>query len=98
VLEILSSIDACRTNPFGIVTPALADELGNISTVLCVLLDWDESRLQLARAAAESGCSVKILIVREGPTTLPLDGVSAWADSITVLSPEAIREGKYDVL
>ncbi|HBF33662.1 TPA: hypothetical protein DDW35_03790 [Candidatus Sumerlaeota bacterium] len=98
VLEILSCIDACRTNPFATVTPALADELGNISTVLCVLLDWDASREQLARAAAESGCSVKILIVRDAPTTQPLDNVEAWADSVTVWSPEAIREGRYDVL
>ena len=39
-LEILACVDACRTNPFRVVTPALMEELTSISTVICVFLDW----------------------------------------------------------
>lgn len=73
VLEILACLEACRENPFTTVAPALADELANISTVICVLLDWDEARMQLVRAAQEAGCSVKILLVRDAPPTIPID-------------------------
>lgn len=73
VLEIVAGVDACRQNPFTTVAPALADELTNISTVVGVFLDWDDSRRELVRTALEHGCCVKIFIVRDGPTTLPID-------------------------
>ena len=73
LLEILSCVEATRENPLAKITPRIVDELGQISTVICVLLDWDESRRDLARAAQEAGCQLKRVIVRNGPTTLPLD-------------------------
>ena len=96
VLEILACVDACRHNPFEVVAPALADELGNISTVICVLLDWDESRRQLVRTAQEAGCDLKVLIVRAQPTTLALDGSDVI--DVTQYSPEVIRNGGIEQL
>ncbi len=97
VLEILASIDACRGNPFRKVTPALSDELASISSVICVFLDWDQDRAQLARAAAEAGCSVKVIIVREGNTTV------SWAaaelhGAVAQYTPQAVRAGSVDTL
>jgi len=97
VLEILACVDACRSNPFEVVTPALADELAHISTVVAVLLDWDASRAALVRAAVEAGCRVKVLIVRDGPTSIPLhdtEGVYA----MTQLSVADIRDGTIEAL
>ncbi len=96
VLEILACVDACRRNPFETVTPALADELGTISTVICVLLDWDASRRDLVRAAAEAGCRAKVIVVRDGPTTEPISG--AETDDISLYTPDAIRSGGVDVV
>lgn len=73
VLEILACIEACHENPFETVSPAVAEELGNISTAICVFLDWDTSRQQLARTVLEAGSSLKVLIARDGDTTVPLD-------------------------
>jgi uncharacterized protein (DUF58 family) len=95
ILEIVACVEACRENPFGIVAPALADELSNISTVIGVFLDWDASRRQLARTALEMGCSVKLLIVRDGDTTEPID---LDEGSVKQLSTAQIREGGLDVL
>jgi len=72
VLEILACVDHCRTNPFETLGPALVNELAQISTVVFVFLNWDEPRRQLARVAQEAGCSIKILIVHDGATTLPI--------------------------
>jgi len=97
VLEILSCVDACRRNPFERVAPALADELANISSVICVLLDWDAGRERLMHAAAEAGCSTKVIIVRDGPTTLP------WRDTghggrFAQYTPAAVQAGKVETL
>ena len=96
LLEILACVDACRTDPFTSVAPAIADELGNISAVVCVLLDWDEPRRELARAALEAGCSLKVLVVRDGETTEPLDGVDAG--DVAQLSVLQIQSGAAGVL
>jgi hypothetical protein len=76
----------------------LVDELHSISTVVCVFLDWDRTREHLVRAAAEAGCSVKVLIVREGSTTEPLDTIHVWTPHVRQLTPTAIRAGGIDVL
>jgi uncharacterized protein (DUF58 family) len=95
ILEIVACVDACRDNPFDKVTPALADELSNISTVICVFLDWDATRRELARTAVEMGCSVKILIVRDGETTEPIDFEEG---SVVPLTIAQIRDGGIEVL
>lgn len=73
VLEILACVEACRENPFATIAPALVDELAQISTAVCVFLDWDESRRLLTQTIVESGCQLKRLIIRDDPTTLPAD-------------------------
>lgn len=95
ILEIVACVEACRSNPFETIAPALADELANISTMIGVLLDWDASRRQLARAAVERGCSVKLLIVRDGPTTEPIDFDEG---QVVPLSIAHVREGGIEVL
>ncbi len=36
VLQILACVDACRNNPFDTISPAVSEELGNISADLRV--------------------------------------------------------------
>jgi uncharacterized protein (DUF58 family) len=95
ILEIVACVEACRHNPFETIAPALADELTNISTVIGVFLDWDASRRHLARTAVEMGCSVKLLIVRNGPTSEPLDFDEG---SVVQLSVAQIRQGGIETL
>jgi uncharacterized protein (DUF58 family) len=96
VLEILACIGPCFTNPFDIITPALADELGHISTVLFVFLDWDHSRREMARAAIERGCRIRLFIVRDGETTVPLP--TEEEIEVTTISPAMILEGSLGAL
>jgi uncharacterized protein (DUF58 family) len=93
VLEILACVSHCRHDPLETVTPALADELGNISTVVAVLLDWDHSRRNLLRTAAEAGCAIKTIICCNGNTTEPYHQAESWAGPITQLSPQAVADG-----
>lgn len=97
VLEILACVDPCRKSPFDVVTPALCDELANISTTICVFLDWDKERQDLVRAAVESGSRVKVYIVRDSKPSRPVeqaDGVYG----ITHYKPSDIMGGGIEVL
>ncbi len=98
VLEILAGVGHTVDNPFARLAPALVDELSNISTVVCVFLNWDEGREHLVRAAAEAGCSIKVVVVREGETTLPLDALHAWTSHVRQVTPAAVRNGGVDAL
>lgn len=98
VLEILAGVDACHENPFAVVSPALADELVNISTVICVLLDWDDDRRALVTRAREAGCDVKLIVVREGETTLPLDTAHEAGTAPVRLTPTAVSGGEVGFL
>jgi len=89
VLEILASVDASRTDPFEQVSPAVAEEMLRISTAVCILLDWDEPRRQLAEHILEAGCALKVLIVRDGETTLPIGG----DDHLQQMAPAEIIRG-----
>ncbi len=95
VMEILACLDPCQDDPFARLTPALSDELGNITTLIFVVLDWDEGRAGLARAAMERGCGVKVLLVREGPATIPLHDAEC---EIAVVTPAQVRDGMVDRL
>ena len=95
VLEILASVDACHTNPFHTIAPAVADELHSITTTICIFLDWDTSREAMVREIIESGCQLKLIIVRDGETTLPLP---ADLSDVTHLTPQLIHAGGVDYL
>lgn len=96
VLEILACVDACHSDPMEAITPAIADELGNISTVICLFLDWDEPRRHLAQTILESGCSLKMLMIRDMWTDTPLD--EAGMPEFLELTVDQIREGGIEVL
>ena len=96
VLEILACVGHCQTNPFDTLGPALVNELGQISTVVCVLLDWDEPRRQLVHAAREAGCHVKVIVVRDRPTTLPISQVERL--DIAQYSTQQVLAGKLEEL
>ncbi len=99
ILEILSCLDACKDNPFTTLAPALSDELESISTAICVFLDWDTTRQEFARRIAESGCSLKVLVVCQGGSAAA--EAKGWGipdGSWSVFSPEEIRSGGIETL
>ncbi|MBI3920258.1 MAG: DUF58 domain-containing protein [Armatimonadetes bacterium] len=98
ILEILACVDACRSNPFDSIAPALVDELVNITAVIFVLLDWDETRARFVRQAVEAGCSAKVVIVRQGDASESFAEAEDWAGAITPLTPDEISQGAVETL
>lgn len=97
ILEILSCVSVCHSNPFRKIAPAISGQLGAISSLICVFLDWDEEREAIVRAAAEAGCRVKAVIVREGRTTQPVYAAEALGN-MAQYAPDAILKGSVDTL
>lgn len=95
VLDILAAVDACPTNPFVALSPAIADELSSITTSILILLDWDDTREVLARTILEAGCQLKLVIVRDSPTSksLPTD-----LGAVTQIGVDAVLNGSVDQL
>lgn len=90
VLDILAGLEHSRSEPFEKLGPALLDELRQISTVVGIFLNWDGQRRQLVQAAVEAGSRVRILIVRDGPTDLPLEPLpGVRMDQYTLAQVEA---------
>jgi len=91
LLELLACVDVCPNDPFDAIAPAVADELAGISSAVCVLLDWDDSRRRFVRTIVESGCPTKVILVRSGAPRDPVD--PSESVEFVELTPEQIMQG-----
>lgn len=98
ILDLLAGIDATFEDPFQSVAPALSMELQQIAAVVFVLLDWDDARARLVRAAVEAGCRVKILVVRDAPASLQIAAMGLDAGALVQLTPAEVRAGSVQQL
>jgi len=96
ILEILACVEECRTNPFEIIAPAIAAELANVTSVICVFLDWDALRAAFVRTILEAGSAARVLIVRDGPTSEPWAPDEDWAGPISVFTPADVAAGRIE--
>lgn len=94
VLEILAAVEATRHNPFEKISPVIAESLESISVAVCVLLDWDESREELTRKIMESGCSLRVLLVRARPPARPFPE----GENYSIVAPQEILSGAVECL
>ena len=91
VLEILADVPACRENPFDRMTAALVTEFPQLSALVCIFLDWDESRQRLVQAALDHGCRVKVVVIQRRSQPLPeLDRAGV---EVLRFTPEQIEAG-----
>jgi len=70
ILDILACVEESPGEPFEMIEPELLGSLAQINTVICVLLDWNETRQALLHRLQQQGAGIKIIIVRDTPCTL----------------------------
>ena len=51
----------------------MLEYLSQITLVVCVFLDWDQTRQDFVERLRDQGAGVKVIIVRDRPCTLPPD-------------------------
>lgn len=89
ILEILAAVEMTSHNPLEKLSPALQDSLESISTVVCVFLDWDDSREALTRQIVEAGCSLRVLLIHPKR----LEEFPADMEMFSWHSPNEVLEG-----
>ena len=93
ILDILACVESNPKEPFDVIEPQLAEVMSRISTVICVMLDWNESRRIFAHRLARQGAAVKVVIVRDTPCTLDPQVDADVLGPIVVISNEEFRRG-----
>ena len=90
ILDILACLEACPTDPLERITPRFRDELGQISTVILLLLQWDEPRRKLVRQVREAGAMVKLIVVSD---TVAIDELATSGLDATILNLSQAQRG-----
>jgi uncharacterized protein (DUF58 family) len=70
ILDILACVDENPDEPFDVIEPQIAELLSRISTVICVLLDWNDARREFVHRLVARGVAVKVIILRDTPCSL----------------------------
>lgn len=98
ILDILACVEENPAQPFDTLEPQIAELLSRISTVICVLLDWDEPRRAFVQRLQEQGVAVKVIILRDDPCTLDPNEDSELAGAMTPVLGKADYEQGIDEL
>lgn len=64
LLEVLAGVQPSRQTEFAVLSGNVLQRAGTLSSVACVLLDWDEPRRKLCSHLAGLGLPVAVLLVR----------------------------------
>ena len=88
ILDVLACLEPCHEPPFDVVGPALFERLGQITSVVAVVQDWDRARAEFLRHVRAMGVELKILIVRDGPTNEDWRTEAETLGDVSVVLPE----------
>ncbi|MBV9469291.1 MAG: DUF58 domain-containing protein, partial [Abitibacteriaceae bacterium] len=97
ILDILACVDENPEEPFETLEPEILENLSQINTIICIFLDWNDTRRAFLQRMRQSGAGVKAIIVRDGPCTLDPTEDSDLFGEISVIS-RAIFELGVDEL
>ena len=93
ILDILACVEENPQEPFDIIEPEIFEQLSKITTVICVFLDWNDSRRAFVNRLARQGAGVKVVVVRDGPCTLPPLEDATTIGPVCVIDAEQYRHG-----
>jgi uncharacterized protein (DUF58 family) len=91
VLDVLACLEPCRERAFETIGPVLFERLRQITTVVVVLQDWDAPRQDFLRRITALGTAVRVVIVREGESTLDWRAAADEAFEISAMTPTDVE-------
>jgi uncharacterized protein (DUF58 family) len=86
ILEILACVEASEKEPFEIIEPQIEELISRLSTVICIFLDWDQTRQDFATRLRSQGVAMKIIICRDGACTIDPASAAPVFGPIAVIS------------
>lgn len=99
ILDILANVEAVEDEsrePFSVIEPRLAELIERISTVIFVVLDFDEPRRRFAEGLARQGVAVKVIVVKDGRPGLD-PALSAAGSEAAHITREQFEMGVTEV-
>jgi uncharacterized protein (DUF58 family) len=97
ILDVLACLEPCSDPPFETVGPHLYEKLARLTSVVVVMLDWDDGRERFLRGVREQGIAMRCIIVRDGATTKPwapaAGDLGAFSQMGTADIERALRSG-----
>jgi uncharacterized protein (DUF58 family) len=92
VLDVLACLEPSPAPPFESIGPRLFDRLQRLTTVVAVMLEWDEAREAFLHRVRAMGVAVRVLLVHEGETRRPWTGISGAIGEMVRYTPGQIEE------
>lgn len=87
ILDLLACVEPSPEEPLSQIAPKLVEELSRLTTVICIVLDWDEPRRRFVEDLRAQGVGVKVIWVAES------DSATAHDLSVRILTPSALAAG-----
>jgi uncharacterized protein (DUF58 family) len=91
ILDVLACLKPCPQPPFQAIGPYLFEKLAQTTTVVAVLLDWDQPREDFLRRVKALGTAVRVLVVHEGLTREPWQNVGADLAELSLVTPADVE-------
>jgi uncharacterized protein (DUF58 family) len=91
VLDVLACLEPSPAPPFESIGPPLFERLERLTTVVAVMLEWDDAREAFLRRVRAMGVAVRVLLVHEGGTRKPWSSVSADLGEIALTTPAQVE-------
>lgn len=88
ILDILACVEENPNEPFGVIEPELMFYLARISSVICVFLDWNETRRAFAHRLEQEGVGLKCVVLSDTPCAL-----DPAADGVPLVSHKDFKAG-----
>jgi uncharacterized protein (DUF58 family) len=96
VLDVLACLDACHDPPFAALSAPLADRLSRLTTVVAVVLDWDEPRERFLLHVRRLGVAVRVFLVRSGAAARPEENAAPELGAVARVTPAEIERRVTD--
>ena len=93
ILDILACVGANPDEPFEVIEPQIAELLSRISTVICVMLDWNEARQAFVHRLLAQGVAVKVIILRDLPCTVDPSNDARLLGPVAVIGRAEFERG-----
>jgi uncharacterized protein (DUF58 family) len=93
VLDILASTSPLTTDSLSALLPQIEEDLPQLTSVVCIFLDWNESRRAFAESLQSRGAGVKVIVLRSGPLTLDPAEDPDFERSVVVIDEAAYAQG-----
>ncbi|GAB4451746.1 MAG: hypothetical protein OHK0029_01490 [Armatimonadaceae bacterium] len=73
ILDILACVEESREEPLETIAPEIQQYIERLTTVVCVFLQWDDTRQTFVENLRAGGAGVKVLLVSSDPVAAPAD-------------------------